>query len=137
MSNKSSIQWVVSFFMILMLSACNTANTPPSPTPTTPPTQEAELLPLAEPGPYHVGLRTLKLTDPSRANRPVNISVWYPTAEDTGSSSVPARDADPDRSGAPYPLLISSTKVATIFAPYLVSHGFAWASVDGINFTWR
>jgi hypothetical protein len=36
-------------------------------------------------------------------------------------------------SGAPYPLILSSTKMAMTFAPYLVSHGFAWASVDGIK----
>ena len=133
MSKKSMTRLAFSFIITLLVIACSPANTPQSPTPTTPPTQEVKLLPLAEPGPYHVGLRTLKLTDPNRANRPVNISVWYPTAEDTGSSIVPARDADPDRSGAPYPLLISSTKVANIFAPYLVSHGFTWVSVDGIN----
>jgi predicted dienelactone hydrolase len=42
-------------------------------------------------------------------------------------------DRDPDRSGAPYPLILSSTKVASIFAPYLISHGFVWASVDRID----
>jgi predicted dienelactone hydrolase len=89
---------------------------------------------LAETGPYHVGTRSIKLVDDSRGGRPVSVTVWYPAmkpAEPTSTS--PTRDADPDPEGAPYPLLLSSTKVATIFAPYLVSHGFAWASVDGID----
>ena len=130
---KSIIQLVFSFFIILMVSACNKATETQSPTQTPQPIEELELLPLAEPGPYHVGIHTFVTTDSSRANRPVSISVWYPTAETTGSTSIPARDADPDRSGAPYPLILSSTKAANILAPYLVSHGFTWASVDGID----
>ena len=90
--------------------------------------------PLAEKGPYHVGTRTVRLADESRGGRPVPVTVWYPAAApaDTKSSAV-IRDAAPDRSGEPYPLILSSTKVANIFAPYLVSHGFTWASVDGID----
>jgi predicted dienelactone hydrolase len=130
---KSITRLVYSFIIILILCACNQASETPSATQTSQPTQEVKLLPLAEPGPFHVGQHILVATDPSRANRQVSISVWYPTAEDTGSSSVPARDADPDSSDAPYPLILSSTKVANIFAPYLVSHGFTWASVDGID----
>jgi len=42
-------------------------------------------------------------------------------------------DAPPDPSGGPYPVILSSSKVATIFAPYVVSHGFAWVSVDGLD----
>jgi hypothetical protein len=46
---------------------------------------------------------------------------------------MPISDAEPDRSEAPYPLILSSTKVANTFASYLVSHGFTWASVDDID----
>jgi predicted dienelactone hydrolase len=42
-------------------------------------------------------------------------------------------DGEPDLGGAPYPLILSSTKVARVFAPYLISHGFTWASVDQIE----
>jgi predicted dienelactone hydrolase len=41
--------------------------------------------------------------------------------------------ADPDRSGAPYPLILSSAKTGSALAPYLVSHGFAWAGVTRID----
>ena len=89
---------------------------------------------LAEAGPYHVGMRTIKRVDDSRSGRQVSITVWYPARRPADQiSSAPTRDADPDADGAPYPLLLSSTKVATMLAPYLVSHGFAWASVDAID----
>jgi predicted dienelactone hydrolase len=89
---------------------------------------------LAESGPYHVGMRTSKLVDDSRGDRHISVTVWYPAVQPADStSSAPTRDADPDPKGAPYPLILSSTKVAAVFAPYLVSHGFAWASVDGID----
>lgn len=88
---------------------------------------------LAESGPYHVGMRTVKLVDDSRGGRQVSVTVWYPAVGSADSTSSATRDAEPDRGGEPYPLILSSTKVAKIFAPYLVSHGFTWVSVDGID----
>jgi predicted dienelactone hydrolase len=62
------------------------------------------------------------------------VRVWYPAVglEDvTGKRTIPL--ADPDRSGAPYPLILSSAKVGSILAPYLVTHGFVWAGVTRID----
>lgn len=98
------------------------------------PTQQPQPLPLSAIGAYHVGLRTIAAEDPSRKNRRVSITVWYPAerpAAATGNG--PTRVAAPDPGGAPYPLILSSAKVARVFAPYLVSRGFAWASVDGLD----
>ncbi|MFZ5808975.1 MAG: alpha/beta hydrolase family protein [Chloroflexota bacterium] len=90
--------------------------------------------PLAENGPYRVGMRTIHLVDESREDRRVSVTLWYPAVQPADpTSTMPTRDAEADAKGAPYPLLLSSTKVATIFAPYLVSRGFVWASVDGID----
>ncbi|MFC1879139.1 alpha/beta hydrolase family protein [Chloroflexota bacterium] len=90
--------------------------------------------PLSEPGPYKSGKHTYALHDTSRDNRPVNITVWYPALRPPGSSGrFPKHGAEPDSSGAPYPLILSSTKVAYTLAPYLISHGFTWVSVDGID----
>lgn len=138
--------------VMLLLQACNPATvTLPSATatitqatapiqdtatPTTAPTvtQEPAPLPLSEPGEYQVGLRALAAEDASRGNRQVAVTVWYPALKPPNPThSGPYRDASPDLSGAPYPLILSSTKVARILAPYLVSHGFAWASIDFIN----
>jgi len=78
---------------------------------------------LSEPGPYNVGKLTLEFEDPSREGRPVGIRVWYPM--DTSR--------EPDFSGAPYPLIISSAKVGNELALYLVKHGFVWAGVTRID----
>ena len=97
-------------------------------------TQEPAAYPLAESGPYHVGMRTVRYVDDSRGGRQVSVTVWYPAVGPGDPSSTDAaRDAEPDRSGEPYPLILSSTTMANTLAPYVVSHGFTWASVDGIN----
>jgi predicted dienelactone hydrolase len=64
----------------------------------------------------------------------VGTRVWYPALvpEDAAAKRTLAK-AEPDRSGAPYPLIVSSAKVGSIFAPYLVTHGFVWAGVTRID----
>ena len=138
MNNKKRIQilcWIG--IVIFFLAACSSPTITKVPqAATTIPTVTPQLnsYPLSEFGPYHVGMRSIMVKDPSRGNRRVPINVWYPALEVQGSTnSVPIRDADPDFNGAPYPLILSSTKVARIFAPYLVSHGFTWASVEGLD----
>lgn len=91
---------------------------------------------LSSPGPYHMGKRTFDFVDASRENRQVRITVWYPAVLPEGTTSDALQVGEglpPDRSGAPYPLLLSSTKMADVLAPYLVSHGFTWASIDRID----
>ncbi len=130
---------------LLWLGACSSPLSQSSPATAVPlisaaPSTNAEVpqstlppgpLPLSEPGPYFVGRLKIFVEDASRENRAFGITVWYPAAE--GDSTRPTWDARPDLGGAPYPLIISSTKVASIFAPYIVSRGFAWASVDGLD----
>jgi len=88
---------------------------------------------LAEPGPYLVGKRTFMVEDASRANRPVSIVVYYPALQPTEpSSNLAYTDAEPDLSGAPYPLIVSSRKMAGTMVLNLVPHGFVWAAVDKI-----
>ena len=90
--------------------------------------------PLSEPGPYRVGAREFSSHDASRSDRGVGVRVWYPAVE---SENVAGRRvtplADPDRSGAPYPLILSSATVGSILAPYLVTHGFVWVGVTRID----
>lgn len=96
--------------------------------------QKPAALPLSELGPYQTGVRSFKFEDASRGGRKVNITVWYPGIRPPErSSNFPTRDAAPDSRGAPYPLILSSTMVAEIFAPHLASHGFVVAGVDGIG----
>ncbi len=65
----------------------------------------------------------LKQKIPAARGRPVGIRVWYPADG----------NHDPDFSGAPYPLIISSAKVGNELALYLVKHGFVWAGVTRID----
>jgi predicted dienelactone hydrolase len=119
--------------------------TPAQPSATVPTTQDAAgdrvspeqgTLPLAETGPYRVGVREFSTQDPSRDGRAVGIRVWYPALQPedgTGKRVLPK--AEPDRSGAPYPLIVSSAKTGSNLAAYLVTHGFVWAGVTVID-TW-
>ena len=86
--------------------------------------------PLSAQGPYFVGNRVINYVDESRGGREVPVTVFYPAVK---APNAPPRDADPDPSGAPYPLIVSSTKMARQLAPFLVSHGFTWAGVDRID----
>ena len=106
---------------------------PPIAAPTqVPPTETS--FPLSTLGPYQTGVRGFKFKDASRGGREVNITVWYPGIRPPErTSNFPTRDAAPDASGAPYPLILSSTRVAEVFAPHLASHGFVVAGVDGIG----
>lgn len=102
------------------------------------PTQEPAVFALAELGPYQVGTRTFVFEDTGRDGREVSISVWYPAiqpADSTGSG--PFRDADPDASHAPYPLILSSGKTGNQFGRHLASHGFVAAGVNRMDSTDR
>jgi len=131
--------------LITLLVACGPALTPAPPTavqthtPVAPATaeptltEEPDAFPLSEPGPYPTGIRRMiTFEDASRGGREVNLTVWYPALPTEGAtSSGPASDAAPDLSGAPYPLILSSSKVGYIFAPHLASYGFVVAGVNG------
>ena len=74
--------------------------------------------------------------DTSRGDRPVRLTVWYPA--DLPKDAPPNDnnyDAPPDLSGAPYPVILSSSKVGSIFGPHLASHGFVYAGVNGQDFS--
>jgi hypothetical protein len=132
--------YIVVLILASLLAGCG--RSPVLPTPTAMPTATPTTIPsptpipykFAEKGEYHVGMRTVKFRDGSRGDSLVSVTVWYPAMKSADSaSSTPTRGADPDFKGAPYPLILSSTKVAEIFAPYLVSNGFTWASVDYLD----
>jgi predicted dienelactone hydrolase len=82
---------------------------------------------------YFTGRRTISYVDTDRNGRKVEVSVWYPAVRPEGFPGTVAQDAAPDLGGAPYPLIVSSTKMANTLAPYLVTHGFTWASVNGLD----
>lgn len=83
---------------------------------------------LAEPGPYGVGRRTFAFVDPDRDGRPVEVWVRYPALVDPGD---PAKDAPPDPSGAPYPVILGDADIAAYLGEHLTSHGFVF--VEGLG----
>lgn len=116
---------------MLALQAC-------SPATTTMPqaTQKLAPFPLSESGPYRVGVREFSAQDAKRFGREVGIRVWYPATWPEGEvdkRALPRAEAEPDRSGAPYPLIVSSAKVGLDLAPHVVTHGFVWAGVTRID----
>ena len=113
---------------------------PAAPTPSPlPPTSTPEIqptlppLPLSEMGPYFCGRRTFTAIDTDRGGKEVRIDVWYPAIRPEGYTGTVAEDAPPDASGAPYPLIISSSVMARTLAVQLISYGFTWASVRDID----
>lgn len=74
---------------------------------------------------YHVGTRKFDFNDANRDDRYVDITVWYPAVHPTDATdSKLTFEAESDASDAPYPLILSSAKSGSIFAPHLASHGF-------------
>jgi predicted dienelactone hydrolase len=94
--------------------------------------QAAVDLPLSVPGPYAVGLTRMRFQDVQRDRMVINTSIWYPALAGADGSAI-----DPDRSGAPYPLVLYShglgsspaEAVDTGLVQALVSHGFVVAAM--------
>ena len=91
------------------------------------PTAAAANEPLAERGPFAVGVTTLTLVDKSRPtdangsyagadSRTLVTEVWYPA--EGAASELEIRDAPLDRSAAPYPLIVFSHGYVVVSADY-------------------
>ena len=74
--------------------------------------QTAELPPLTEPGPYGVRMLITNFVDEDRGDWTLQTFIWYPADKTKGTPLMPGsavlKDAPPDRSGAPYPLIVYS-----------------------------
>lgn len=143
---KYGFQIFMSLILVLTFITGCTQSTPtlpiaptlspvPQPTPTEPPpTAVPNPFPFSDPGPYAIGTSSMSTSDPDREDRAVDITLWYPAVKESSTNPLePVKDAKPNFDAAPYPLILSSTKVANLLAPIVVSHGFTWASVDNID----
>jgi predicted dienelactone hydrolase len=75
----------------------------------------------------------IELAEPGGTDHKVVLTIWYPAAP-ASATEPPASavlNAAPDVSGAPYPLILTATKVAMYFGPHLASHGFVVAGING------
>ncbi len=92
--------------------------------------------PLAEPGHYQFGTQmSIKFSDPNRGNRAISLYVWYPAT--LPADAEPSKynfNAEPDRDGAPYPVIVSSAKMGMDIGAHLASHGFIVVGVDQQDF---
>lgn len=74
---------------------------------------------LSEPGPYGVGITALTLPKLSGV-------AYYPAA---AQGSEAARDAQPDSSAAPYPVVLGNLNMALLSGEHLASHGFVFLAL--------
>lgn len=124
------------FFFVMLISACSPPPAIATPLPTIASTPTAETppeLPFSQPGNYLVGVRRVEFVDESRDGRKVGVVIWYPAAPGQGEPGEEIKDAAPDLSAAPYPMILSASKDGFIFAPHLVSHGFTYVGVTRID----
>ena len=102
-------------------------NTPvPSPKPLDP-----AAYPLAERGQYWTGNRSYTLVDPGRSGREIRITIHYPALKEYNAENNPiTRDAAPDLSGAPYPLILTGPNSGDLLLKsHLASQGFVMVIV--------
>lgn len=92
--------------------------------------QDEATFPLAETGPYGVGRIFTEYIDITREDRRVSLSVLYPILKSSDSEvTILQKDATPDRSGAPYPLILTGYNTGDVFSRYLPSHGYVMAII--------
>jgi predicted dienelactone hydrolase len=119
------------FFVLLILWLAGLANSTAA--------QETTLPPLTDPGPFGVGIQIMTFVDESRGDWELKTFIWYPIDKATkGTPIIPGslalRDAPPDRSGAPYPLILFSHDYIGASAElgetmeHLASHGYVVAA---------
>jgi len=136
---KKSISFL--FFFIVLISACSPPPATATPLPTianTPTSEPPPELPFSQPGNYLVGVRRgIEFVDESRGGRKVGLVIWYPAAPGQGDPGKEIKNAIPDLSAAPYPMILSSSKLGFVLAPYLVSYGFTYVGVTRIDAYWQ
>jgi predicted dienelactone hydrolase len=87
--------------------------------------------PLSGSGPYWPGNRVYSLVDDNRNGRKINIQIYYPALkEPNDQGGTITRDAVPDMSDAPYPLVLTGPHSGDmLFKSHLTSYGFVMVIV--------
>lgn len=107
--------WFMWVLVVLALAAC----------------QDPASKDLSKPGKYQAGvIEEVDFKDPARNDRAVRVRIWYPASHPKGTEAEEVEDAEPDRSGAPYAVIVMSTEAGRIFAPHLATHGFVVIGLD-------
>jgi len=126
--------------MIAVLAACGPVAPTETPAISTASTvaETAAHFPLSERGPYETGNRAYTFVDESRDGREIQLTIWYPALQQVDAQGrVIPRDAPPDMSGAPYPLILTGTNSGTfLFRSHLASYGFVMVIVNSPGFSY-
>lgn len=95
--------------------------------------------PLSEQGLYWPGNRSYTLVDPSRSDREIRITIYYPALKEFNADNNPiTRDAVPDFSGSPYPVILTGPNSGDfLFRSHLASHGFVMVIVRPPGFRYE
>ena len=114
--------------------------TAPDPTALASPTAYSmpEAFPLSEPGTYFASNTSLILVDNSRNGREVRVTLWYPALKETDEEGhLKIRNAAPDRSRAPYPLILTGANSGDLlFRSHPASYGFVMVIVHSPGFSY-
>jgi predicted dienelactone hydrolase len=94
--------------------------------------------PLSQPGPYFAGNVVYSIVDESRDGREIRLTIWYPALKHLDAQgNVISRDAPPDLSGAPYPLILTGSNSGNLlFRSHLASYGFVMIIVNSPGFSY-
>ena len=149
---KNGKVFIVSLTIVLTLYACSPQPRQVSPTATSideisrtpatvlspPNTQESTSFPLSERGPYWTGNRVYSFVDDSRNERKIDIQIYYPALKEVNEQGgTITRDATPDMSGAPYPLILTGNNSGNyLFKSHLASYGFVMVIVTSPGFSY-
>jgi hypothetical protein len=69
------------------------------------------------------------LSFPDGDDEPLSVIAYYPAITE-GSSATRGRDAEPDPSAAPYPVVLGNTNMANVVGLHLASHGFVFLALS-------
>jgi predicted dienelactone hydrolase len=96
-----------------------------------PTTGEPVSLPFSERGPYWKGNKVYTVFDDTRNGRKIDIQIYYPALKETNAQGgTITRDATPDMTGAPYPLILTEGNSGDYLSKsHLASYGFVMAIV--------
>ena len=102
-------------------------------------TQESLSFPLAESGPYFAGNRVYTFVDGSRHGREIEVKIYYPSLKESDEQGgTITRDAAPDMSGAPYPIIMTGKNSGNyLFKSHLASYGFVMVIVYSPGFSYE
>ena len=149
---KNANAFIISLTIVLTLFACSPQPGQVSPTSTSideisrtpatmtssPITEVPTSFPLSERGPYFAGNLVYTFVDGSRNGRKIETRIYYPALKETNAQGETiTRDAAPDMTGAPYPLILTGHDSGNyLFRSHLASYGFVMVIVQSPGFSY-